>query len=86
MTIGQYIRPKNLEAIAEEYARARVEKLHPVSLGRAVLEIRTLMPSDTYTDKELAEIIAEKLIAQGHAIDFDLAVSGDEWRGSLASD
>lgn len=30
------------------------------------------MPADSYTDSELAAIIAEKLIDHGHAIDFDV--------------
>jgi hypothetical protein len=57
--------------VTEEYARSQKNKHTAISMSAALRAVRGLLPDGHIDDKDLTKIVASKVIARGHAVEFD---------------
>lgn len=60
-----------IEDAAEEYARSCKNKLQPVHMTDAVTAFRRMRPRCAWSDAQLTNLLASKIVAYGFAIFFD---------------
>ena len=65
-------RDRTVEGLILHYVEKRHRQTWPLSMAQAVKAIRTVMPDCPVPDRVLAEHVAKRAIAEGHAINFDL--------------
>lgn len=70
--------PKRLSEAVEAYVGQR-DTGGPVSLKRIAKATGYMMPELCLTDKELADLVAAKLVAMGCDIDFNMSEVSDPW-------
>jgi hypothetical protein len=59
--------------IVDHYIEARRGSAVPISTGRAIRAIRTVLPRCEMTDRQLADMIAASAIRSGRNVAFDAA-------------
>ena len=60
-----------IDDIAENYAKSRTNKQQPVYMSDAVLAFRKMIPRCAWSDAQLTNLLASKIIKHGIAIYFD---------------
>ena len=63
---------RTLDQLVLHYVEKRKRQTWPLSMAQAVTAIRTVVPDCPVPDRVLAERVAKRAVAQGHAISFDL--------------
>lgn len=62
---------QSIERFADVYLASRVQTGSLISTRDAIQSIRTIYPNCKLSDRELADKVAEKALAQGCSVSFD---------------